>query len=47
MYNNKITVKFTKLGRKMASWCGFRTLGILSNDDGDNNENSKKAMGLD
>ena len=25
----------------------FATLGSLSNDDGDGNENSKKAIGLD
>ena len=47
MYSNKITVKFTKLGTKRASSCGFRTLGSLSYDDRDSNENSKKAMGLD
>ena len=29
------------------SVCLFYTLGSLSNDDGDGNENSKKATGLD
>ena len=46
MYNNKINFKFTKLGTKMASWCGFRTLGSLTNDDNDSNENRKKRKGF-
>ena len=49
MNSNKIMVKFTKLGTKMASWCGFKTLRSLSNGNGNGNgnKNSKKAMGLD
>ena len=44
MYSNKIMVKFTKLGTKMASWCGFKTLQSLSNGNGNGSRLAKQQL---